>query len=607
MRRPEEHITDSSGERQLRSIFEPLGWTVNKLEHDYGIDFLVEVFREHLSTGILFKVQLKSSTVSRYSASGEFISQPIDISNAKYLCRELRSPVMLIHADVTSGRTFWTAPQLLVSEIQSALDANTSHITLRISTRNELPATLDELIEVVGQVEQVLASRIIIETPAAVFLKSTGESVDQERLIRSFQDKSDAIKLEQASNLFDAGLSADARSRAQKVVINDESSVASKFAGILLTERIDLLQAIQTADPQGVCLRLHLDTTARLQALTRKGPPHLKFYALIVRKAAELETLVLKDYGLFMNWNMHEEDGDKLWRLQLIFERTRAYRKVVSKYNQCMRLVNYAVNYSHRFVLPQALLRIVNGISSFISRLSQEGWRDLSDCYSASALEICRIAAQIAEAYGDELTLALAATTAPMTKYSETGEAIDWAWEAISRIKDIEIRARAVIKLEDQLKAIAGEKTKFYIETTDQQIYENMARGLGIDMSDETNPNARLVRAGITDLDPSRVLKNCEHLFICLASQSTVSRLLRLQTANHKIILCDLHSYGVRGLALDETYECFKRENCDKCSDCSPRSTTWRYSGEWQEEENARHREFLKEFADRVGGEYKRS
>lgn len=59
MRRPEEHIIDSAGERQLRTIFEPLGWTVNKLEHDYGIDFLVEVFRNYQSTGVSFKVQLK--------------------------------------------------------------------------------------------------------------------------------------------------------------------------------------------------------------------------------------------------------------------------------------------------------------------------------------------------------------------------------------------------------------------------------------------------------------------------------------------------------------------------------------------------------------------
>jgi hypothetical protein len=189
-----------------------------------------------------------------------------------------------------------------------------------------------------------------------------------------------------------------------------------------------------------------------------------------------------------------------------------------------------------------------------------------------------------------------------MTKHSETGEAIDWARSVISHIKDAEIRRRAVVRLEDQIRAIAGEKTTFYIESTDQQIYGNMARGLSIDVSDESDPNAKLVRAGIADLDPSRVLKNCHHLLICLGSESTVSRLLGLQTANYKIILCDLHKYRMRGLSLDQTYEHFKREYCDKCPDCSPRSVTWKYSADWQQEENTRHRGFLKELADSVGG-----
>jgi len=493
------------------------------------------------------------------------------------------------------------APQLVDAEIQNAIDDNSSHVTLRVSTKYELPATLEELIEGVGYVEQVLAWRLIINIPSAAFIKAMDDNIDQERLLSSFQDKSDAMKLEHASKLFDAGVSTEARERAQRIVNNEESSVSSKFAAILLMERIDFVQAVRTAAPQGACLRLHLDTTSRLCELTRKGPSYLKFYALIAKKAAELEFLVLQDYGLYMNWNMHAEAGDKLWKLQLIFERMRAYRRVAFKYNQCMRLVNYALNYSDRFVLPQALLRIVNSISSFISRLSQEGLDDLSAQYSRSALEVCRIAGKIAEAHGDELTASLAATTAPMTKYSETGDAIDWAREAISHIKDSEIRRGAVARLDDQIRAIAGEKTTFYIETTDRQVYENMAQGLGIDLLDESDTNAKLVRVGIADLDPSRVLKNCEHLFICLASQSTVSRLLRLQTANHKMIFCTLHKHGMCGLSLDQTYEHFKREYCDKCPDCTPRSAKWNYSSDWQQEENIRHRGVLKEFANSAG------
>jgi len=60
MKRPSQHITDATGEAQMRAIFEPLGWTVNSVVRDYGIDFDVEVFRGFESTGIAFKVQLSN-------------------------------------------------------------------------------------------------------------------------------------------------------------------------------------------------------------------------------------------------------------------------------------------------------------------------------------------------------------------------------------------------------------------------------------------------------------------------------------------------------------------------------------------------------------------
>jgi len=55
MKRPEQHETDSAGQRQLRAAFETQGWTVNALDNDYGADFEVEVFEQRVSTGATFK------------------------------------------------------------------------------------------------------------------------------------------------------------------------------------------------------------------------------------------------------------------------------------------------------------------------------------------------------------------------------------------------------------------------------------------------------------------------------------------------------------------------------------------------------------------------
>ena len=71
MKRPAQHETDASGSRLLREVFEGFGWAVNKIEHDYGIDFDVQIFRDHEATGEWFKIQLKSSEEPSYSAGGD--------------------------------------------------------------------------------------------------------------------------------------------------------------------------------------------------------------------------------------------------------------------------------------------------------------------------------------------------------------------------------------------------------------------------------------------------------------------------------------------------------------------------------------------------------
>lgn len=42
MKRPEQHLIDSAGQRLLRDVLEPRGWVVRSIiEYDYGIDFNV--------------------------------------------------------------------------------------------------------------------------------------------------------------------------------------------------------------------------------------------------------------------------------------------------------------------------------------------------------------------------------------------------------------------------------------------------------------------------------------------------------------------------------------------------------------------------------------
>ena len=515
MERPPQHITDSLGQTQMRAVLEPLGWTVNRVEHDYGVDFDIEVFTDFKSTGISFKIQLKSSESSPYSAEGGFISQEISVHNADYLCRELRSPVILVHADVNSGRTFWSAPQLDVDSIKKlSKGCNSGTITLRIPIANELSATIGQLIESVARVEKLLATRLVVSSPIPDFVSSIKGHIPREKVIQGFKDKADTLRLEQAQEMLRNGEGNKSLNGVESIFADPLSSIEMKFSALLMKERIQTVGLSREAAPQPEVAQFRLTMADELQHLTKKGPRHLKFYALIVKKAAELGSLVHKDWGLFLNWRLYEDRGDIFWKATLVYRRSAVTRRIVQKYNQCIRLAQYATNSKHRWALPEALLRIATSIGIFILRLSIEGLMPDAERFSASGLQICKLVAWISAENGNEGALQSAVMAALLITPSMTGEAIDWAQETISRIEDNQIKQDAQSLFDRRMRRMRGETFEGDIQTTTRQIVENMAIALGIDLSDPNDQKTKLVEIGIKDADPCRVLKNCEHIFV---------------------------------------------------------------------------------------------
>jgi hypothetical protein len=110
--KPEEHEINRAGKRLLRDVLEPLGWVINDVQEDYGIDSNVQVFDGMSPTGAWFHVQLKSSGSPAYSPNQSFVSQELSIDHARHYTSQMRDPVILIHVVVTSKTVYWYAPQL---------------------------------------------------------------------------------------------------------------------------------------------------------------------------------------------------------------------------------------------------------------------------------------------------------------------------------------------------------------------------------------------------------------------------------------------------------------------------------------------------------------
>jgi hypothetical protein len=298
-------------------FFADVGWEASKVE-DYGIDFEVEVFREKKTIGVLFNVQLKSTEQPSYSANGDFVSVELEIPNARYLGQELETPTILIQADITQKRLFWSAPQMdaaLLKTLETKPDVKTC--TVRVPIKNELPATRDKLLDTVTNLLTMLAARRLTRTDTREFVAATTSMAESMRLKQELRDKANTLEIMDAQASIESGDFDGARKAIHAVLSSPQSSVEAKFFALLIEEKNEWL-ALRGEERYGSG---HIDvmssTAKKLRELTPNGPGTLKYYALIAQVDADFYALTRDDWGLYQNWKIHEKTGDLWWRAEL--------------------------------------------------------------------------------------------------------------------------------------------------------------------------------------------------------------------------------------------------------------------------------------------------
>ena len=604
----EEHEIDRAGKRLLREVLESLHWVVNDVQEDYGIDYNVQVFDGDSPTGAWFHAQLKSSGKSDYSADHTFISQPLSVDHATHYALEMRQPIALIHADITASKLYWYFPQLdrKLGDVLSSTAAQS--ITVRIPARQELPQTAPDLLVSLKKIHLALANRELTSASTRRFAESLNHFSDQEGLARAFQEKNDALKLRKIADLYKNQQFEEAKARAHVVLVDPDSSVEMKFWAQIQMRSVDYHEILHGGKPQNELAKAALKHAKALQSLTRLGPRYLKFYSLITRQAAELEILADENSSLFMALHQHlERGGDPMLVLGLYARRSALARLITVKYNRCVRLARYAADDGERWALGRALTDVVNAIGRYIVTLGAEGNRDAQADFVASALQISKLAAWIGAETEDVNGILMAITSALVTTHSRDTDAFRWVLQTAQDLNDVDAREDALRMIQRAGKRWAGEKVDGdYQGDTVWQAVQNMATGIGLDISDENSVLVRELKIAARDNSPDRVLINCEHLLVTPGAMGPTARriqqLLSIDTAGSKVVHCTMHDYHVEGRDLDSAYAEFKRRYCDSCPNTRPRSSNWRYDNTARQLEAVQHNGFVKRFAGKAFG-----
>ena len=597
--KPDQHDINRAGKRLVRTVLEPLGWVVNEVQEDYGIDYNVQLFEERSPTGAWFHVQLKSSASTEYSGDGSFISQEISSSHARHYAQELRDPILILLADVTKQMLYWYAPQLDRELAIKVRNAAAKSATVRIPTSQGLPGSAPQLLTVLDRAYLALSNRELTSSTRNLFAESLQHIPDQQSSYRAFQEKLDTVRLYRIRDLFREGKLGEARPRADALLADPDSGVETKFWARVQLQSIDFSETMHAGKPQSELPKVLLRHARALQDLTASGPNYLKFYSLITRHAAELGVLTHDVIGVFMGLHQHlRADGDPLLALHLYIRRLALTKQIISKYNRCVRLARYASTYRDRWMLGRALTNIVNAILPYLTTLHFEGNKEAQERFEASALQLCKVAQWIAEETGDDEAKILAVMSALGVARSEASAAYQWAEQVVQGLAHVTLREEALDRMERVAKRWRGERVeRDYQGEPVWQIIQNISSSLGIDLSAEGDPLVQSLRIAAKDNNPERVLSTCGHVMVSVGAvgpnAQLVWRLFNLGTAASKVVHCTLHDYHREARELDDAFSEFKREYCDSCPDKEPRPDGWRYTDDVRQELESRHRKFI--------------
>jgi Domain of unknown function (DUF4365) len=584
--RPLQHDIDNAGKRILRDALEPLGWIVNEVQKDYGIDFNVQVFDGVSPNGMWFHIQLKSHQTPDYSSDRTFISETVEIEHVRHFAIELRQPMFLVIADVGFKKLFWHCLQLdtiLMQRLDEASQQDT--ITVRIPTKQHLAGTEPQFLTALRLSNSVLAIRQLTRSSTADFAESLEYSGDPLRILACMQDKGDVLRLQKIADLIHKGKLPEARQRTGLLLADLDASVQTKFWASIQMYAIDFTEIVTSNKPQEFIAKCHLDHAISLLKITAEGPKPFKFYSLVDMRAAELELLTYENFRLALLQSAHRrQGGDPMLRLSIYARRAWLARAINKKYNQCLRIARYATKSDDAWLLGRALIGVTNALSVYLGTLRTEGQAQVEGAYAKSALQICKLSAWIGALAGDENGIGMAVVGALVTVSSEDTETYKWAKQTAESITDQEIRDSAVECVSHATLRWKGEKVAGDIAGDSAwQALQNMATERGVDISDEKSPLVKALRIGVKDDNFDRVLRECEHLVISYGAIGPnallVDELFNMKAACSKVVNCKLHNFHVEGRDLDSAYDGFRKSHCSTCPDQKPRPEGWTFTG----------------------------
>jgi tetratricopeptide (TPR) repeat protein len=140
MNRPTAHIIETHSQRIFQSKI-PVEWVCQPLAQDYGIDYLIEVFKNRKSTGITFYVQLKGSEAD---IKNNTFKKQFERNTLEYY-ESLSLPVLIVTVSIKTGQIWGIWANNLINTHK--IKPNQKSIKIKLGPKNLIESDFFDRIE----------------------------------------------------------------------------------------------------------------------------------------------------------------------------------------------------------------------------------------------------------------------------------------------------------------------------------------------------------------------------------------------------------------------------------------------------------------------------
>ena len=263
-------------------------------------------------------------------------------------------------------------------------------------------------------------------------------------------------------------------------------------------------------------------------------------------------------------------------------------------------------------VFPSALSEIVESVRPYIYSLRILERSELADAYVNALFDVLPYCVKIAQilrrqTWIEPLLSNIGIQFIALADQSDN-TSMNKLLKRFGRILNDELEMECAGRIQKSLRKQIGIISKEIEDRGEPSIdeikayYARQAAALGVDLNNQKDQIAQIVRIGLEDLDPTRIVKNCVHIHVMITSCGIIGEALGLHTAGSKRVMCLKYGHSIESVSLDTAYDVFAKEwpineNLIRCQDCSyktPHPDGWTWTHQWHSEQEERYRKLSK-------------